>query len=803
MELELENFRCHDIKRVFIFPDKGLLLLKGPSGIGKSSILDAISFALYGSGNKVISFGQKRCRVSLKYLGFTITRTKGPNRLTLLDQENNIEYEDDAAQSIINDKFDVNFNITSYVTQKGLDTFFYLGTSERMAFLEKIALGDVDIADIKKKCKIKIKERKDKLNEKVGEYKVINEEFNNITEPTPIEFPLQGSYSDVKIKNESIRWKKNTSSLTKLRKELSELVEEFNKQKLLIQNKENLSSQLENIISQELQLEQEIKNLPPHETHKIESRIEFLKINKELTQTKTTLYSDNQQYQALCTIELSQLQDELDTLENINIIEDITDTLYNNMKSKERKLKLISKLDKIKEDLEEMDTEDNYVNAINELESQEHDLLQQKIKIKNRTTKYCCPKCNIFLKIGKKDLEIYQEENIVDKTEKEIDNELKTIRNEKSDYQDALKDLKRLNNDMTQYTKELEKFKDIDENVDYETNYNNHKEEIRDQEERLKRKQNLQRKINNKEFSATIQALKRKLEIKNDTVKKLEYSLNDLKTEDWGEYDSDNIDELQQTLLSVKLVKQKYEILCKQLKQLKNKKQLLEREISDIIIKDIDYQEVINDKNKELKDLETKDKDYSERNIKIQKYLEYKKEKDNYEKWKDKLKESKESEYNARLSLAVAEKMFKKIQETESAAVISIIDNINHHLRYYLEKFFVDPITVEISSFKETNNGDKKSNINIQVGYKGSESDINCLSGGERARVELAICLSINNIIGSKLLLLDECLSSLNTESIEDILEILKQEAKDHDKLIITILHQAPEAHFDEIVNID
>ena len=45
MKLTLKNFRCYS-ERTFDFGEKGLLLLSGHSGVGKTSIILAINFAL-------------------------------------------------------------------------------------------------------------------------------------------------------------------------------------------------------------------------------------------------------------------------------------------------------------------------------------------------------------------------------------------------------------------------------------------------------------------------------------------------------------------------------------------------------------------------------------------------------------------------------------------------------------------------------------------------------------------------------------------------------------------------------------
>lgn len=59
MHLILENFRCHG-KLSVEFPDSGLVLISGDSGAGKSTILNAIQFALYGSVKKPYPLNGKK-----------------------------------------------------------------------------------------------------------------------------------------------------------------------------------------------------------------------------------------------------------------------------------------------------------------------------------------------------------------------------------------------------------------------------------------------------------------------------------------------------------------------------------------------------------------------------------------------------------------------------------------------------------------------------------------------------------------------------------------------------------------------
>ena len=110
MYVKLKNFRCYETA-TFNFDDNGLFLLYGNSGKGKSSILMAINFCLFGIGTKIIRRGETSCSVEMQFGDLKIVRTKRPNRVVVNDI-----YEDDVDQNIINEKFGVTFNLASGFT---------------------------------------------------------------------------------------------------------------------------------------------------------------------------------------------------------------------------------------------------------------------------------------------------------------------------------------------------------------------------------------------------------------------------------------------------------------------------------------------------------------------------------------------------------------------------------------------------------------------------------------------------------------------------------------------------------------
>ena len=152
MKLIIKNFKCHG-EETYEF-ERGIVLVKGHSGSGKSSILESINFCLYGNGKKIIKYGQSECEVIIEWDNYRIRRSRNPNQFNIIDNESNKKYEDASAQSIVNSIFGKHFNKSGYLSQMNTNSFITLNPIEKLKFLESIAFDDNDIEEIKKKRKI-------------------------------------------------------------------------------------------------------------------------------------------------------------------------------------------------------------------------------------------------------------------------------------------------------------------------------------------------------------------------------------------------------------------------------------------------------------------------------------------------------------------------------------------------------------------------------------------------------------------------------------------------------------------------
>lgn len=143
VKIYLYNFRCHLDKEI-VFEDNSISLLQGNSGCGKSTILNAIYWCLYGSLQNVYNnvLGQVKMYVKLEIDDMIIYRQKQPNlfKITLNDQI----LEDTDAQYFIENRYGNNqvWLASCYVQQNVRSLLLSLSSNDKLKLLNQIAFDD-------------------------------------------------------------------------------------------------------------------------------------------------------------------------------------------------------------------------------------------------------------------------------------------------------------------------------------------------------------------------------------------------------------------------------------------------------------------------------------------------------------------------------------------------------------------------------------------------------------------------------------------------------------------------------------
>jgi exonuclease SbcC len=561
---------------------------------------------------------------------------------------------------------------------------------------------------------------------------------------------------------------------------------------------------LDDLTSKEKNLKTKIKNLQTLQKNK------FLKESLQKEKTRSTK-----------TIE--ELTNKLNEIEIDYNIEELQNGIVL-CKDYTKKKEELSKINLITNETELQTEYENIENMLNILITTET-LLQESKKIRK------CPKCACSFRIENENVVLTDLPQIT-KTEDEINKERKKLINRKNEITKILK----TNTESLLLKKELtDKLKYISENENFFEDWS-----LQELENELASCKKLTEEKN--EITRKLKEEKKETKIK-EIQKELDILTTDLNTEEITETEEELTNNLSITLSQisknkeitkeinslktllqklnyvaknyVKIIEEfelnitdlenklndalKVENINKELTEVKKEEDKTVKLLSDLIIYD-DLTEEIQNLEKKLNNNKEKNEKYFELQPLIEKYVLYLEKGKEIKEKERQVEEAKIKEENKKNELAFIEKFYNKVLEAESSILLSKLDELNESINYYLEKFFpTEPITVNITPFKETKK-DIKHIINTEIGYKGVNTDLTNLSGGEYDRVILATVLAFNNVFGNDLLLLDESISSLNEELTEDILEVLYESLKG--KTVILIAHQISEGVFDKVINL-
>lgn len=787
MNLVLTNFKNHRY-RTFDLPESGLTLIHGVNGAGKSTIFKAICFAFYGKIKRCYSHGTKTCSVQLTSakLKISITRTRTPNRL-LVTYKGNV-YEDDAGQGVINKLLGTNedeFEVSSYFDQRKEESIFSMSPAEQLDFLGIVASFDEKYKETKEQTKehcksieselIKLKahlvlidKQLDDKSSSLLSYKfpevfdaiAIKSEHEHLidgiktlqnsikTKRSLLDKIRQSEDSNRKAEKEQIKLETELKCREEIRQKLGEIKSEDDIQNL-VDNVSKLRQTYQNLmnIGKANKLKKEhIEQLTSH-NNKIREQLESLNsklISKEqydlLNESISNydkireLYDKQEQERLILTNEKNQA-----TLAIAQIKKDVL--LLFNLKKFKPGISLANFIDKKLIEL---------TKSSDEL-SVKFNVMQCEI--------LKCPSCNNKLQLINnelcvipKTLDVEYSNDQIDSTETEL-NRLLNLTDFLNTQLEKLKEYQpKLNIEIPKNTLELPSIDQHTENVVIITNQREYNNSII--------------KLQNEPIPTSILRLEVQYKdlLKGLSTKDTSKNLNELEAE------IKNYDKLIEEAWRVRgehaKVSREISKLEKTLQLCKSKGRLNSDEL--VVISSKDLQTEIYSLEKQEEVLEKKRLDMKDSLKLVEKYEVYHHSKVEFDKLqvdKDKLSNDIQHMSN-RLQGADGVKLSSK--EAEFVALEKTIKKINGYAKTYIDKFFDKKMVVEMAVKRTTKKGDAMVHpaIEINLVYNGEPYEsIDDLCGGEFQMCNAAYMFAVNDMLNSKIMLLDECFSDLYKET--------------------------------------
>ena len=816
----MKNFRCYE-DITFDLGESGITLISAPSGYGKSTILNGIYFALFGVGNKVTSFGKTSCLVNLEFEDLKITRTKRPNRLVVSCGTED-EYEDEVAQQIINSKFGENFDVTGYISQNAMNSFIMMNPLEKLSFLERFAFKDIDLNDIKMKCKANITKTHDELVANESQLELVNKVIGELKKPDEsIKFPIKCNKAQIElaIKNENVRFKNCNTLITKAQNNITKKEKELNSIHLLNSiistRTESIESLKSKIIDIDSQLESiDMKYVCENKLNEHKKLLSSLLMQKEIVDIETKFNDDSVKLNNMRVQEEAEYKVELDNIMVELWQEFNVDELKDTLESLCSMLNDIDKIENIRNDLIKYHNVDSCIIDDNEMRLEK---MQKELEVKNRLFSrlklqkelYSCPSCHVKVRLvnnslclendGYIDMDINIISDEISLMKSNILNLTRTVENHK--YKLKLKtELEFTLSEIVNSYEELPDRVNVNNDINYLKEYQLNQRNLE------KKKKAIEDSIRNEKFSSSYNSFK-------TNVLSLEKQLNRLKSRQdntivSSEFRENELRELiQKEIETISL----YKRLTSSNGELNSEKAKYENLISQSQNEHVSkYQQIrpedqvqneIIELRGEIQTNEIKREEHG-RNLRlVDEWKRNQSDIENYKQWKDRIISLESDCEISRQKHGASMILKEKILEAESIALLNIIDTINTHVQLYLDVFFPDdPITVTLQTFKETKKNMKPS-INITIEYKGMECELNMLSGGELSRVILAYTLALGEIFNTPLLMLDESTASLDQTMTSCVFNGIKEHF--NGKMVVIIAHQIVEGAFDKVIKLD
>jgi len=790
--LIIENIRSYSHEEI-IFP-RGISLFEGDIGSGKSTILMAIEFALFGLGSqKAESLLAKKSESGYVILEFSVDGEKYEIKRTLKrksigvnqDPKNSwikigdsveplspselkqrvlqiLKFNEPVEPTAVSKIFRYAIFTPQEAMKEVLDSKNRLATIRRAFGVEDYSIAQANAREIVNEFRLSMAVLQQKFSN-------ILELESQINESQRLIVLIDSDITKLQVKKNEFEGMENIKSL-----ELKKLHAKNNEKTKLESKKENIAERIESLNSRISKIEREFAEYETELIHNTEKLSQLLEIQKpETTKTLPEIISEIKKYQGINN-DLIKLKSEKENLSND--ISRIKNTMGDKINSDKETLENISRdLELEKKSLERFSEEiEEKLEKVNSQKIQRQTLIQSLEKEVAEFSQLgnACPTC-------KQEITESHHHDLVDTKRKEIEKISLELKGITDSFFESKSKSKEITSKIESYDNEILQIQKILPGI----------EEYEAKSSRLVR---IEAKI--KEISTNIENLQ-ELGGKNPVV-----YFSELK-DNLMQYES-VLDKIKQIVEAKQRIEKSIQKNQNEAEQIELEKSQNETELKQIIL-DLesfeDLDEIISKKESELKEVRKEITNTSNNLASSQEKLANEQEK--IAQNRKNIVESKKWERKFNLVSQYKEWLesffIPTIIQIEKQVLLSILQNFNETYRRWYS------ILVEDQS-KESRIDENFTPIVNQDGY---EQEIGFLSGGEKTSIALAYRLTLNSLMRketdsmkSNLLILDEPTDGFSKNQLGKIREVLDELKSEQ---IILVSHEKElETYVDNIFQI-
>ncbi|MGC8995502.1 MAG: AAA family ATPase [Thermoplasmata archaeon] len=799
-KIEINNIRSY--KNTTIEFSRGKNLLFGDIGAGKSSILMAIDFALFGFSNiqpdKLLRVGEKKGSVKLYFIANNkkysikriikkekerfsqdITLDYGDYEVKYSAEEAKMEilkilglkeFEGPRAKSVI-------FRYAIYIPQEEMRKIIDENGEIRLNTIRR-ATGIDNYRIIKQNADMIIKELENRVKILEAEIKDIDN-LKIIIDNLKIELEnLHEQKHEMEEENEKIK-----NKIEEFEKEIENLEEKYNETSERLLKMKEIKSLIDESLNQKNRIENEIDELN-RKLKSLENNLKDIKkpddnLYKEIKNKLENIEISIEKYNKNINVmreKIGKINEQSEFIENLK--EDLNEyeKIYKNLEEEINEIK-----SRIERDLNrKIESEMEIDNEIEKLENEIKELIREKSIHETKRKNYeiiikngYCPTCGRTI-IGEEDIYIkkIEIENLeIDKIEKLMEDKKNSINR----MNNIKREFKRLENKIKDKDNIEEKIRDIRDKIkNIENKRNILKGETEGYQNLMDELDNFNKereklKIKKEEMENLMEKYNKNIEIKNEIEKYK--SILDEKYR--------YIDELNEKIEKMKNGIIGYENLTKENEDIKNKIISLKKELKGW--KD-EYNKNVMEIGKIRGIIESKNRELNNR----------------IDEYNEKVKINEKINYLKKVNYWFEEFYIPSIENIEEIIMEKIRRTMNERIQKYFSALISDPTkSIEIDE-----------NFSPNIMQDTYDIDVSSLSGGERSSISLAYRLALNDILRESinslkdgLIILDEPTEGFSRDQINKFSDIL--DSMGLNQIIIVTHERELESIADKIIRVE